>query len=89
MLGCKPHDIPILVANRLLKPLGNPPSNSTKYYATTEIMEFAKDRAWLSRATNAMSQYWKHKNLRRLAKEEFGTKDDVGTSAKNESIGST
>jgi hypothetical protein len=26
VLNCQPHDVPILVAARLLKPLGNPPA---------------------------------------------------------------
>ncbi len=32
VLNCQPHDVPILVAARLLKPLGNPPPNSVKYF---------------------------------------------------------
>lgn len=31
VLNCQPHSVPILVAARLLKPLGNPPANSVKY----------------------------------------------------------
>lgn len=27
MLNCQPHDVPVLVAARLIKPLGNPPAN--------------------------------------------------------------
>jgi hypothetical protein len=33
VLNCQPHDVPILVAARLLKPLGNPPPNSVKLFA--------------------------------------------------------
>ena len=34
VLNCQPHDVPVLVASRLLKPLGNPPANGVKYFAT-------------------------------------------------------
>jgi hypothetical protein len=38
------HDVPILVAAHLLKPLGNSPPNSVKYFATLELLEQVKDR---------------------------------------------
>ena len=34
VLNCQPHDIPVLVAARLLKPLGNPLANGTKFFST-------------------------------------------------------
>ena len=34
VLNCQPHDVPVLIASKLLKPLGNPPPNSVKYLAT-------------------------------------------------------
>ncbi|HEY9175025.1 MAG TPA: hypothetical protein VI136_22275 [Verrucomicrobiae bacterium] len=61
-LNCQPHDVPILVAARLLKPLGNPPPNTVKFFAATEVLEQAKDRAWLARVTNALNQHWQQKN---------------------------
>jgi hypothetical protein len=42
------HDVPILVAAHLLKPLGIPPANSVKYFATLELLEQVKDRTWLA-----------------------------------------
>ena len=27
VLNCQPHDLPVLIAARLVKPLGNPPPN--------------------------------------------------------------
>jgi hypothetical protein len=33
VLNCQPHDVPILVAARRLKPLGNPPPNSVNFFA--------------------------------------------------------
>jgi len=37
----------MIVAARLLRPLGNPQPNSVKYYAVAEVLELAKDRTWL------------------------------------------
>ena len=53
MINCQPHDVPILIAVRLLKPLGNPPPNSVKFFAASNVLELAKDRAWLAKVTNA------------------------------------
>jgi hypothetical protein len=61
VLNCQPHDVTIVVISRLLKPLGNPAPNSVKYYATVNILEIAKDRLWLAKATNAVSEHWRQK----------------------------
>ena len=65
VLNCQPSDVRILVAVKLLKPLGNPPPNSVKFFATLELLELAKDRAWLAKITNALNQHWQHKNIRK------------------------
>jgi hypothetical protein len=65
VLNCQPHDVPILVAARLLKPLGNPPPNGIKFFATVEVNELSKDRVWLAKATNAVNLHWRHQNLRK------------------------
>jgi len=62
VLNCQPHDVPVLVAARLLKPLGSPQPNSVKYFASLEVVEQAKDRAWLARVTNALNLHWQRKN---------------------------
>ena len=62
VLNCQPHDIPVLVEARLLKPLGNPQPNSVKYFASVEVLELAKERAWLARMTTVLSQHWQKKN---------------------------
>ena len=61
-LNCQPHDVPILVAARLLKPLGNPPPNSVKFFATLEVLDHAKDRTWLAKVTNTLNQHWQNRN---------------------------
>jgi len=62
LLGCQAHDVPILVASKLLKPLGNPPQNGVKYFATADARDLATDRSWLVRMTNAITQHWQKKN---------------------------
>ena len=62
VLNCQTHDVPILVAARLLKPLGNPPPNSVKFYAASELLEQIQDRAWLAKVTNAVNQHWQKRN---------------------------
>jgi hypothetical protein len=65
VLNCQPHDIPVLVAKRLLKPLGNPPANGVKYFCTLSLLELTKDPAWLGKMTNAIHDYWRVKNGRK------------------------
>jgi hypothetical protein len=61
VLNCQSHDIPALIHSRLLKPLGNPSPNGTKYFATVDILELAKDRPWLVKMTTAINQHWAKK----------------------------
>ncbi len=65
VLNCQAHDIPILVAARLLKPLGNPPPNGIKFFGTADLLELAKDRAWLVKVTSAVNQHWHRQNAKR------------------------
>jgi hypothetical protein len=57
VLNCPAHDVSILVAARLLKPLGSPPPNGVKFFATGELLELVNDRAWLVKVTNAVNQH--------------------------------
>ena len=59
------HDVPILVASRLLKPLGNPPPNGIKFFATADILELLKDRSWLTKVTNTINHHWHRQNARK------------------------
>jgi hypothetical protein len=65
VLNCQPHDIAILVAARVLKPLGNPSPNGTKFFATPEILKLSRDPAWLARVTTVLQHHWQQKNQRR------------------------
>ena len=49
-LGFKPHDIPVLTAAGLLKPLGHPARNSVKYYLAETLQQCRRDEKWQSRA---------------------------------------
>ena len=64
-LGFAPHAIPILIGAGLLKPLGHPPRNATKYFAVVTLAELRNDPQWLARASDAVIRYWQHKNGRR------------------------
>ena len=61
-LGFAPHDVPILVSAGLLKPLGHPPANGLKYFATAMLEELRRDPQWLARASDARVRYWRVKN---------------------------
>jgi len=79
ILGVKAHDIPVLTAAHLLKPLGNPVPSAPKYYATCELLRLANDLAWLDRATRAITQHWARKNAQRPERRN----DDVNQSKRH------
>ena len=62
VLNCQPADVPILVAARLLKPLGNPSPYNVKYFAASELLEQIQDRTWLAKVTNTLNQHWQKRN---------------------------
>jgi hypothetical protein len=49
----------------LLKPLGNPPANGIKFFATGDLLESIKDRNWLVRLTSAINHHWHRQNTRK------------------------
>ena len=68
LLGFQEHDIALLVAARLLEPLGKPAANAPKYFAAVEIVQRAADAGWLAHATKALAKHWKRKNERKKLK---------------------
>ena len=68
VLNCQSHDMPILFAAKLVKPLGNPPVNGIKMVSADELLESVKDRSWLARVTNTIHLHWQRKNARRQGK---------------------
>ena len=87
VLNCQPHDVPVLVTARLLKPLGNPQPNSVKYFATAEILMVSKNPAWLSKLTVTLSQHWQKKNRRTAQPIEFRTEGDATTPSPHAAAG--
>src|SRR5262245_48585322 len=69
LLGFQVHDIPVLVRRGLLKPLGNPPANASKHFATVELETLRSDPRWLARATDALHQHWHRKNTLRNGRD--------------------
>jgi hypothetical protein len=67
LIGCQPHDIPILVKLKLLVPLGKPPPNGVKFFATHLLEGLMTDPKWLDRITRAVNTHWHDQNLRRAA----------------------
>jgi hypothetical protein len=65
LLGFQDHDIPVLVAGKLLTPLGKPALNSPKYFAAVDVEAATKNAEWLSKATRVLSNYWKQRNGRK------------------------
>jgi hypothetical protein len=81
VLGCQPHDVPILIASRLLKPLGNPPQNGIKFFSTAEVTEMAKDRVWLAKMTQTISQHWHKRNVRQRGHAGNGEQNSLALDA--------
>ena|SRR5271163_576224 len=65
VLNCQPHDLPVLIAARLIKPLGNPPPNGIKFFSTAEVLEATQNRHWLTKVTATINHHWQKKNQRR------------------------
>ena len=65
LIGCCPHDIPILTRAGLIKPLGSPAQNSVKYFSSAELEIKIADGNWSARVTNALYRFWKEKRNER------------------------
>ncbi len=61
-LGFQPHDVPVLIAADLLRPLGRPQHNAVKYFAAVELEALRADSRWLAKATDAVQSRWRRKN---------------------------
>ena len=74
-LGFAPHEITILMAEGLLKPLGHPPLTGVKYFSTSNLEELRRDMKWLARASDCIVNYWKVRNELKTAHR--GTRHDA------------
>ena len=64
-LGFQEHDIPVLIAGKMLKPLGKPAPNAPKYFAFVEISGHFQDSDWLRKSTQTVYEHWKAKNAQK------------------------
>jgi hypothetical protein len=69
LTGYQPHDVRVLVAAGLLKPMSNPAPSCAKYFYTPEVLEKAADRKWQAKATACTYAHWRSANARRLKKQ--------------------
>ena len=63
-VGCHVESIPVLIAAGLLKPLGRPAPNASKFFALAELEVLRADTKWLARATEAIQNWHRNKNDR-------------------------
>jgi hypothetical protein len=61
LLGFSTSDITVLTTIGMLKPIGRPSQNSTKYYSTARIVRLHGNIKWLDRATSLMNRHWREK----------------------------
>ena len=67
-LGFEPDHIPLLVSAGQLKPLGNPPPGTIKFFLTAEIEQKKGDARWLSKASEIIRLKIRDKNERAAKK---------------------
>lgn len=72
IFGWPDYYLPVLVRAGHLKPLGNPPPNSVKFFAALELLKQVQDRTWLAKITNALNQHWQKKNAAKKNLPDFG-----------------
>jgi hypothetical protein len=58
LLGFTKEEITILVAKKILKPLGNPSISGRKSFSAAEILRLGETPAWLDKATKAVIHSW-------------------------------
>jgi hypothetical protein len=71
-LGFTDHDIPVLVAMGLLKPLGHPAPSGSKWFALVELQTLRENTRWLSKASDAIVNHWRNKNSSRREVQSVG-----------------
>ena len=62
LLGFSVHEIPILMAHGLMKPLGHPPLTGVKFFSVTILEELRRDEKWLAKASDCIVEYWRDRN---------------------------
>jgi hypothetical protein len=62
LLGFSAHEIPILAAHGLIKPLGHPTIAGVKFFSVTTLEELRRNEKWLARACDCIAEYWRKAN---------------------------
>jgi hypothetical protein len=57
--------VPLCPRLNAAQAIGQSGANGIKFFATSELLELAKDRAWLVKMTNAINQHWHRQNARK------------------------
>jgi len=78
LLGFERDDLALLAREGLLKPLGKPGANAVKYYAALDVLELAKDRRRLDRATEAVYERNRSKVEAQRSKSSDSLGDGIG-----------
>ena len=63
-LGCNTDSVTVLISAGLLKPLGRPKPNASKFFALAELEVLRADTKGLARATEAIQNWHRNKNDR-------------------------
>jgi len=56
LIGCQPHDIPVLIRSSLLKPLAGGARNCVKFFGAATVLELIAEPRWLDKVTRALSR---------------------------------
>ena len=64
VLGVPDHDMTILVAAKIVHPLGKPARNAPKRFAAAAIIALAENPERLNTAIAVITRYWQKKNER-------------------------
>ncbi len=60
----------------MLEPLGHPPANTSKFFATESLAALKDNQKWLEKATDAVSAYWRRKNGQKSGLFEMAVEND-------------
>src|SRR5689334_203344 len=62
LIGVPVAGMAVLIGSKLLKPLGTPAQNSTKFFAAVDLEEKCRDSKWLDRVTRCLEEHHREKN---------------------------
>jgi hypothetical protein len=62
LIGVPASGIALLIASKLLRPLGAPVQNSMKVFASVDLEERCRDPKWLDRVTRCIEEHHREKN---------------------------